>query len=323
MKQYIYIILFVLTLTSCFNKKYDPRNNVYGHKFDISSDNRNIICSYYEKDKAGIYQIDITNNQKTKVSPTTNYSLIAPLYSPDNKKIACLATSLTDPTKDKICLIDINTKTLSELTNDSMLILQFVFDPTGKSIYFTSAGHFGNYSPIARKAPHKIDIYNFEIETKHIRKITNFDSYDLHGLSINKDGDSLLFHLTANNKDGLYLMDIKTKKLQQITASNDLRAEKKLTPYMYFTPVLSKDNSKIAFTEPYELYIMDRQTRISKRIFRREPNITMVGDVKFFYSNNCLMLSIGTDSKKLKSTGQNFGFYTLNPETNELKQLNF
>lgn len=321
MRQHIYIILFVLTLTSCSNQKDEPSNYVYRPEFDISTDNRNIICSYYEKDKASIYQIDITNNQKTKVSPTIDYSLIKPLYSPDNKKIACLAESLTDDIKSKICLIDINSKAIIDLTNDSLLILEFVFDPSGQSIYFTAAGHFGNYSPVARKAPHEIDIYNIDIGTKRVQKITDFNSYDLHGLSINNGGDSLLFRLTAKSNNGLYWMDIKSKALLQISASNDLRAEQKASAYEYYTPVLSKDNSKIAFTEPYELYIMDRQTRISKLIFRNEPNLVNIGDAKFFYSYNYLMISLPTNSKTPNSTGYNFGFYTLNPETNELKTL--
>ena len=321
MRQHIYIILLVLTLTSCFNQKDKPRNNVYRPEFDISTNNRNIVCSYYENDKASIYQIDITNNQKTKVLPTTDHSLIKPLYSPDNKKIACIAESLTQDTKSKICLIDINSNTLIDLTSDSLLILEFVFDPSGQSMYFTAAGHFGNYSPIARKAPHEIDIYNINIVTKQIKKITDFNSYDLHGLSINNSGDSLLFRLTAKSHSGLYWMDIKSKALHQLSAANDLRAEKKLTAYEYYTPVLSKDNSKIAFNEPYELYIMDRQTRISKLIFRNEPNLVNIGDTKFFNSYNYLMISLPTNSKTPNSTGYNFGFYILNPETNELKTL--
>jgi len=319
--HHIYIILFALTLTSCFDKKQEPRNNVYRPEFDISLDNRNIICSFYEKDKASIYQIDITNNQKVKVSPITDYSLIKPLYSPDNKKFACLAESLTDDIKSKICLIDFNSKTIVDVTNDSLLILEFVFDPSGQSIYFTAAKDFKNYSPVARKAPHKIDIYNINIATKYTQKITDFDSYDLHGLSINNAGDSILFRLTANIKNGLYLMDIKSKEMLQITASNDLRVQKKASAYEYYTPVLSKDNSQIAFTEPYELYIMDRQTKISKLIFRNEPNLINIGDTKFFYTYNYLMISLPTNSKTPNSTGYNFGFYTLNPETNELKTL--
>ncbi|MEN3323896.1 hypothetical protein VP395_09165 [Mariniflexile soesokkakense] len=321
MKQKIYIILLAITLTSCFGKKQEPRNNIYRPEFDISIDNRNIICSFYENNKASIYQIDITNNQKTKISPATDYSLIKPLYSPDNKKIACLSESLTDNLKSKISLIDIQSKTLMDLTNDSLLILEFVFAPSGQSIYFTAAEHYGNYSPVARKAPREIDIYTIDIHTKHIQKITDFDSYDLHGLSINNSGDSLLFRLTTKRNNGLFLMDINNKELLNISAANDLRAEKKLTAYEYYTPVLSKDNSKIAFTEPYELYIMDRKTRISKLIFRNETNLVNIGNAKFFNSYNYLIVSLPTNSKIQNSKGYNFGFYTLNPENNELKIL--
>ena len=311
-------------MTSCFNSRQEPKNNVYRPEFDISNDNKNIVCSYYENNKGSIYKIDITNNQKRKISPESKYSLIKPIYSPNNKQIACLATTLTEEPKSKICLIDIESRKMVDLTNDSSLILESIFSPNGKSIYFTVAGHFGNYSPIASKAPHGIDIYSIDIVTKQIQKITDLNAYDLHGLSITNNNDSLLFHLTsADNKSGLFEMDINNKKLSQINAVNDLKAKDKVTPpYEYYGPVLSKENSKIAFSEPYELYIMEKQTKISKLIFRREPNIVNVGDIRFFYSNNYLMISLPKDSKTSNSTGENFGFYTLNPETNVLKELN-
>lgn len=311
-------------MTSCFNNRQEPKNNVYRPEFDISNDNKNIICSYYENNKGNIYKIDITNNQKRKISPESEYSLIKPIYSPNNKQIACLSTTLTEEPKSKICLIDIKSKKMVDITNDSSLILEYIFSPSGKSIYFTVAGHFGNYSPIASKAPHGIDIYSIDIATKRIQKITDFNAYNLHGLSITNNSDSLLFHLTTtDNKSGLFVMDIDSKNLRQINTVNDLRAKTKVSPYEYYQPVLSRDNSKIAFSEPYELYIMDKETKISKLIFRREPNIVNIGDVNFFYSNNYLMISLPTDSKKTNSTGENFGFYTINTETNVLKELNF
>ncbi|MBF4465427.1 hypothetical protein [Flavobacterium sp. LC2016-12] len=321
--KYYTLIIITYVMTSCYDSKQEPKNNVYRPEFDISNDNKNIICSYYENNKGYIYKIDIINNQKRKISLESKYSLIKPIYSPNNKQIACLATTLTEEPKSKICLIDIESRKMVDLTNDSSLILEYVFSPSGKSIYFTVAGHFGNYSPIASKAPHGIDIYTIDISTKRIKKITDLNAYNLHGLSITNNNDSLLFHLTTvDNKSGLFEMDIKSKNLLKVNAVNDLRAKDNVSPYEYYGPVLSKDNSKIAFSEPYELYIMEKQTKISKLIFRREPNIVNVGDVKFFYSNNYLMISLPTDSKTSNSTGENFGFYTLNPETNVLKELN-
>jgi len=321
MRQSILIVFFSLSLTSCFNSKREPRNNVFRPEFDISNDNKNIVCSYYENDKAIVYQIDIRTNKKQRLTPTSIYSFIRPVFSPDSKQVACIAEPLTDNLKSKILLLDITTKALNELTNDSLLILECIFDPSGKSIYFSASKYYGNYSPIARKAPHEIDIYNVDINSKKVSQISNFNSYNLHGLSITNNGDSLLFNLVSKEKNGFFLMDIVSKKLVQIAAINDLRAEKKLTPYEYYSPVLSRDNSKIAFSEPYELYIMDRQTGISKLIFRNEPSLVNVGDFKFFYKYNYLMLTIPTISTNKNSSGDNFEFYTLNPETNEIKVL--
>ena len=321
MKEYILIIIVGFSLTSCFDSKRQPRHNVYRPEFDISNDNRRILCSFYENDKASVYQVDVTDNKKQKVTPENEYSFIKPVLSPDNKHVACIAESLTDAIKGKLCIIDIVTHSLTELTSDSVLILEYIFDPSGKSIYFTAAGHFGNYSPVARKAPHEINIFNVDITTKKVMQITDYDAYDLHGLSITNNGDSLLFHLIVRSKTGLFWMNIQNKRLTKVSASNDLRADKKATPYEYYSPILSRDNSKIVFSEPYELYIMDRKTKISKLIFRNEPSLVNVGAAKFFNGYNYLILTLPRPTDRKDNSGDNFGFYTLNPETNELKTL--
>jgi Tol biopolymer transport system component len=311
----------ILILSSCLNHKDDSRNNVYRPEFDISRNNRNIVCSYYVNNKAGIYEIDITTKIKTSLTSNREMSLIMPVYSPDNKFVACISEPHSDDLKSKIFLIDISSKKIVELTSDSLLILECIFSPDGKQIYFSGSKYYGNYSPIARKAPHDIDIYSLDKETKKIRQITNLNSYNLHGISITNAGDSLMFHLNSKIGNGLFLMDISNKGLKRIFTKNDLRAEKKATPYEYYLPALSKDNLKIAFSEPYELYIMDRRTRLSKLIFRNEPNLINVAYFKFFNNYNYLMLTLPVNVDKKVSSGDNFGFFTLNPETNEIKTL--
>lgn len=321
MKEYILVVIVGFSLISCSDSK-QHRHNVYRPEFDISNDNRKILYSFYENEKASIYEVDITdNNKRQRLTPQNDYSFIKPVLSPDNKQIACLVESLTDAVKGKLCIVDIATHNLNILTADSTLILEYVFDPSGKSIYFTAAGHFGNYSPVARKAAHKINIFNVDLTTKKVSQITNYDAYDLHGLSITDNGDSLLFRLIDKDKVGLFWMDLNNKKLTKVSASNDLRAEKNLTPYEYYNPVLSRDNSKITFSEPYELYIMDKETGISKLIFRNEPSLVNVGDVKFFNGYNYLLITLPTPTDRANNSGENFGFFTLNPETNELKSL--
>ena len=321
MKHSIHFLIFILVFTSCLSQRQVDRNNVFRPEFDISKDNRKFVCSYYENNKAGIYEIDVTSKEKVKLSDNSKLSLIKPIYSPDNEKIACISESVSDDLKSKICLIDKSSKAIIDLTSDSLLILECVFSPSGDEIYFSGSKYFGNYSPVARKAPHDIDIYSVSIDRKRVRQITNFESYNLHGLSISNTGDSLLFQLDSKTKNGLVLMSINDNGIKQIIAKNDLRAEKNLTPYEYYLPVLSKDNLRIAFSEPYELYIMERQTGVTKRIFRNEPVLVNAAYFKFFNNYNYLMLTFPNDNDNKNSSGENFGFYTLNPETNELKTL--
>jgi len=321
MKHSTHFLILILVFTSCLSQRQVDSNNVFRPEFDISKDNRRIVCSYYENNKAGIYEIDITSKEKVKLSDNSKTSLIRPKYSPDNDKIACISESVFDDLKSKICLIDKSSKAVVDLTSDSILILECVFSPNGEQIYFSGSKYYGNYSPVARKAPHDIDIYSVNIESKKVRQITNFESYNLHGLSVTNTGDSLLFHLDSKTKNGLILMSLIDNGIKQIIANNDLRAEKNLTPYEYYLPILSSDNLNIAFSEPYELYIMNRLTGVSKRIFRNEPVLVNAGYFKFFNDYNYLMLTLPTNIDKKNSSGDNFGFFTLNPETNELRTL--
>jgi hypothetical protein len=63
------------------------------------------------------------------------------------------------------------------------------------------------------------------------------------------------------------------------------------------------------------------KTRVSKLIFRNEPSLVNVGAAKFFNGYTYLMITLPTITKGENSSGDNFGFYTLNPETNELRTL--
>ncbi len=321
MKHIIHFLILFFVLTSCLSQKQVDRNNVFRPEFDISKDNRKIICSYYENNKAGIYEIDITSKEKVILSDNSKTSLINPIYSPDNEKIACISESATGDFKSKICLIDKNSKAIIDLTTDTLLILECVFSPNGQQIFFSGSKYYGNYSLVARKAPHDIDIYSVNIENKIIRQITNLESYNLHGLSICNTGDSLLFHLDSRTINGLVLMSINDNGIKQIIAKNDLRVEKKSTPYEYYLPVLSSDNLNIAFSEPYEIYVMNRLSGISKRIFRNEPILVNAGYYKFFNDYNYLMVTFPKENENSNSSGENFGFYTINPETNELRIL--
>ena len=66
---------------------------------------------------------------------------------------------------------------------------------------------------------------------------------------------------------------------------------------------------------------MDMETKISKMIFRNEVSPVNVGVARFFNGYNQIMLSLPMPTDRENSSGENFGFYTLDPETNELKKL--
>lgn len=70
------------------------------------------------------------------------------------------------------------------------------------------AEEYGNYSPVARKAPHSIDIYFIDLETRESKKLTNYNAYSLSAFNLIEGGNWLVFRI-MDKVSGLYKLNLK------------------------------------------------------------------------------------------------------------------
>jgi Tol biopolymer transport system component len=171
------IIGLMLVFLGCDNGKLEIRLGM--DSFDITPD--------------GKYHLYISNTELL-VDAGGSMEYYNPKCSEDGKRIVFISSNSKNP-DGPIWICDVNGKNLEQLTDGNSMIIEAIFSLNGDSIYFTQAEEYDNNSPIARKAPHKFDIYSINLNDKTIEKRTEEAAYSIYNLS---DVDSNRWLLNLN-----------------------------------------------------------------------------------------------------------------------------
>ena len=243
-------ILFLFTLTIS--------EATFGQKsvspiFDISPDNKNIIISIGNGESSTLFIYSLTESKLTQLTDTKGY-YSRPVYSPKGDKVIFLSKGLETETSD-LCSISLDTKQITKLTDGKNYITEATFTKNGDEILYCIAGSIKNFSPMARKAPHEIDLYSMKPDGSNSKKLTDFSAYEFSGITANQKGDTVLCKLIIKGVEGIYLLSLSDTVQTKIEAINNPRPE--IGTSFYGTPAYSKDNNQISFTAPYQLYILN------------------------------------------------------------------
>lgn len=260
--------------------------------FDVSPDGKNIAISISNEGTSFIYLYSLEDKTLLQLTDNKGEYHSRPVYSPKGDKIMFLSKSLEKQESD-IYLIDLISKEISKVSNGGTYITEALFNPTGDKILFCGAEYLGSYSPIARKAPHDLDIFSINIDGTEKKKLTNFSAYALSSISISQTGDSVLCKLTEKGFDGIYLMSLSdTSLIQKIEAVNNPRPQ--IGNSFYSNPVYSKDFKSISFTAPYQLYTLNLESKECEEAWSTfgKDNQAMAIFSRFFNSNDKLIFSI-------------------------------
>lgn len=232
---------------------------VFGQKgnlspiFDVSPDNKNLVLSISDGPNSNLYLYSLVDN---KLTPLTNdkgyYS--RPVFSPQDDKILFLSKNLEAETSD-LCSFDLNSKKITKLTAGKTYVTEAAYMPNGTEIIYCGAGTITNYSPLARKAPHDIDLYSIGVNGGALKKLTNFSAYEFSAITPNRKGDTLLCKLIIKGAEGIYLVSLSDTVKIKIEAVNNPRPQ--IGESFYGTPAYAKNNTQITFIAPYQLYIMN------------------------------------------------------------------
>jgi hypothetical protein len=221
--------------------------------FDISPGNKSIVLSISNGEISTLYIFSLVEDKLTQLTDSKGY-YSRPVYSPKGDKIVFLSKNLEAETSD-LCLINLDNKQITKLTNGKTYVTEAAFMPDGNEIIYCGAGAITNYSPLARKAPHDIDLYSIGLNGSNFKKLTDFSAYEFSAISPNQKGDTVLCKLIIKSVEGIYLLSLSDTVKTKIEAVNNPRPE--IGEAFYDTPAYSKDNKQISFTAPYQLYLLN------------------------------------------------------------------
>ena len=221
--------------------------------FDISPDNKSVALAITNGPISNLYIFSLTEDKLTQLTDDKSY-YSRPVFSPHADKILFLSKNLETETSD-LCSIDLSTRKITKLTDGKTYVTEGTFTPSGNEIIYCGAGTITNYSPLARKAPHDIDLYSIKVDGGSSKKLTSFSAYEFSNLNLNQKGDSLLCKLIIKGVQGIYLVSLSDTIKTKIEAVNNPRPQ--IGESFYGSPAYAKDNKQISFTAPYQLYTLN------------------------------------------------------------------
>ena len=245
-------ILVAITLcisTVSFGQNTEQVSGELSPIFDISPDNKTLILSVSNGENSTLYLYSFTDNRLTQLTDKIGY-YSRPVFSPKGDKVIFLSKGLSSQTSD-LCSINLDNKQIQKLTDGKVYVTEATFSKNGEKIFYCGAGTITNYSPIARKAPHDLDLYSIERDGNNTKKLTDFHAYEFTGIEPNQKGDTILCKFSS----GIYLLSLADTVKTKVEAVNNPRPQ--IGESFYGTPTFSKDNKQISFTAPYQLYTMN------------------------------------------------------------------
>lgn len=242
---FLLIALFISTFT------FGQKGNLLPI-FDISPDNKILVLSISDGPNSNLYLYSLADNKLTSLTNDKGY-YSRPVFSPQGNKIIFLSKNLEAETSD-LCSFDLVSKKITKLTDGKTYVTEATYMPGGNEIIYCGAGTITNYSPLARKAPHDIDLYSIPMTGGTAKKLTNFSAYEFSAITPNRKGDTLLCKLIVKGVEGIYLVSLSDTVKTKIEAVNNPRPQ--IGESFYGTPAYATNNRLISFTAPYQLYIM-------------------------------------------------------------------
>jgi hypothetical protein len=253
----IYFIFFFF-LTFCGHKTSSDVKDGIG---SFSYKNGHIAFTYFKNNVASIYYTThIDSIAKQLTFPKTGWGLTFDL-SRDLSKILYVNYPKGNYEISNICLFDLTLEKTDTLLKGGQIITNVCISNDNKFVYYLDASEIKNYSPIANKAPHGIDLYELNIETKKTRRITNLKAYNIQGLKTTPI-DTILSASMFDDEKGLIMISTNTGQLRSLDFDSPRNPVKQL-----FTPIDIRLDS-IIYEAPYELYKHNLKSNKSEFILR-------------------------------------------------------
>lgn len=260
--------VFVVLNISCNNAQERTALEGLG-SVRLSPDDSAVVFSFHRRDHGEIYKGSIDGSSIRNLLPSPkDTSYVNPVFSSDGEKILFLAFP-SDKKTSNIFIVEKNGSNKRQITFQDKIITEAVFAENGSAVYYCKAHANRNYSPIGRPAPHDFDIYCIDLSDLKERRITSLNAYNIVGISEIANGTYILARIDDEKGMGMYVVSVDNPaEVKKIVPANDPRGRADL----FADPDYSANFNKLAFTAPYELYLMDMENRKAELVYRPSGN---------------------------------------------------
>lgn len=237
-----------------------------------SPDGRKIALAVKAGERDALVVIDVESGDQQKFEFDLD-GIFSVDWSRTGDEIAFVGVKA--PQSD-IYMYDLQTKELTNLTNDIFSDFDPSFSPDGKAVYFSSdrqdfldssmlpAG-FKMYDFESKQR----DLYSINVETRVIRRVTNFDDSDEGSPLASPEGKKLLYISDRNGISNIYEYDLAANTDRPIT--NSLSGIHQIS--------ISADGSKLVFSSlqkaGFDIFLM-------RSPFDRRLNVAQLEPTEFF-----------------------------------------
>ncbi|TDQ37179.1 TolB family protein [Aureibacillus halotolerans] len=330
-KTSVFTLIFCM-LSVVFFQGAAAASERLGGTIDVFEDTLAFPYEDQTSNGTSLYVFHMTTNEVVKLTDAEEGTYHSqPVFSMDGDYLTYIEgtfrTEDSQPTA-QLHVIHLPTMQVIAITPEGSLVGSTATSPVDDMLYYAKAEVFTNYSPIARAAPHDINLYSYPLPLGPTTQITNEDAYDMSDLSVSADGESVYYG------DFVYLGPNPTpsSEVRQSLLELDLSQPDEATRIApednedLYAPTLSHDGKTLAFIRPvnkgerdplfiYELYTMDMDTK----------DITQLTSL----GTNVHSAAFSTDDKSIyfienKTFGQrksDFVYHCYDLETGEVTEL--
>ncbi|NGP43884.1 hypothetical protein G4V62_02570 [Bacillaceae bacterium SIJ1] len=293
-----------------------------GGTIDIHEDQLVYTVDSPELKQSGIYMFDLETKevvQLTEEAPSEQHT--QPVVSADGTQMAYLVTTQgneNEPPASLIELMHLESKQVRTITARDVLVTSIAFAPESDVLYYSKAKTFDNYSPIAKKAPHDLNIFRYSLGEKTHTQMTDENHYSMSDLSVSLDGSELYFSTFDGTAQSLMKVETEAPSTQTRIAPIDKKD--------IYSPEFSPNGELVAFTRPanlgendplyeYELFTMDMDTR---QVEQRTSLGTNVHELVFANDDAYVYF---VENKGFGSYEPRFAYYRYDLENNQLEPI--
>jgi Tol biopolymer transport system component len=236
-------LTLVLVLTSGVLASSKRQESIY-QGFTFSPDGSYLLAVHFDGTSSFIYKVPTTGGNATRLTGATGGFEGVPSFSADGKRIV-YSFSPGREGGARIFTANADGTDAHPLVNSGTNDLGALLSPDDKTIVFMHYGYYGNYSPIARPAPHEWNFYASDLDGNNVRQITRGSYWMVSPASFSPDGRTLVF---VDSFDDILLYPTKDANGQKVVLKPTLNGKK---ANAYCKAVFSSDGKSIIFTASY------------------------------------------------------------------------